>query len=376
MSGPSDRVRIVHVNTERTWRGGESQVFNLVRGLRDMGREVETVTLPGSVLMARCREISLPVFELEMRSDADLPAVLRLARHLRKHPCDILHAQTSRGHSIALLARKLGVKARLVVHRRVDFPIRRNPPNLWKYRHRLVDGYIAISRVIRDILLDAGVAPERVTVINSGIELKRFTDVGDHRVSVRGELGIPLDARVIGNVAALAWHKGQKDLLGAMPRVLEAIPDARLVVVGGGEERESLERMAGDLGLGDRVVFTGLRQDVPRLLTAFDVFCMSSYLEGLCTSVLEAFAMKVPVVATRAGGLPEMVDHERTGLLTPARDPEKLAVSLIRLLADRALAIRVAEAAHRLVHERFGMERMVSRTAELYQELLGSQPSR
>lgn len=362
-------MKIVHVNTERTWRGGESQVFNLMRGLVRIGHEPSAVALPGSALAERCREEGLPVFEMSMRSDADLPAAHRLARHLRREPCDIVHAQTARAHSIGLLARLLGVRAKLVVSRRIDFPVRRDPFNQWKYRSRHVDRFIAVAANIRDILLAAGVEPQRVTVINSSIDLGRFSGVGDHRADVRRELGIPLTAPVIGNVAALAWHKGQKDLLAAMPALIGAIPDVRLVIVGEGDQRESLMRLAAELNIQQRVVFTGIRRDVPRLLTAFDLFCMPSYLEGLCNSVLEAFAMKLPVVATRAGGLPEIVKHEETGLLTPPHDPPALAAALARTLTDRALATRMGEIGYTMVHEKFGVDRMVERTAALYASL-------
>jgi glycosyltransferase involved in cell wall biosynthesis len=365
-------MRIVHVNTERTWRGGESQVFNLVRGLRRLGHQVEIAAMPDGILARRCREESLPVFDLRMRSDADILSAWRLARHLARFPCDVLHAQTSRAHAIVLLARMLGARARCVVSRRLDFPIGKNPLNLLKYRSSMVDAYIAVADVIRDVLVDAGVGADRVTVINSSIDLQRFTGAGDHRAEVREELGVPLDAPVVGNVAALAWHKGQKDLISSMPIVLESFPRARLIIVGDGDESESLHRQAADAALNQRVIFTGRRDDIPRLLTAFDVFCMPSYLEGLCNSVLEAFAMRRPVVATRAGGLPEIVSHERTGLLVPPRDPRRLAEGLIRMLSDRSLAERVAGAGHGLVHERFGVERMVSRTADLYTDLVES----
>lgn len=365
-------MRIVHLNTERTWRGGESQVFNLMRGSRDLGHDVEAVTLPASALMRRCRDDSLRVMELSMRSDADLLAAFRLARYLKRHPCDVLHAQTARAHSIGLLTRMMGARARLVVSRRLDFPIKRSPLNLWKYRSPLVDGYIAVAGVIRDILVEAGVDPGRVTVINSSIDLARFTGAGDHRALVRQELALPPDAPVVGNVAALAWHKGQKDLIEAMPKVLEVLPAARLVIVGGGPEEEALRRHAAEIGMEEKVVFTGVRRDVPRLLTAFDVFCMPSYFEGLCNSVLEAFAMRLPVVATRAGGLPEIVEDGRTGLLAPAHDPAALAAALVRSLTDRELAARLGETGHRLVHERFGVDRMVEKTVALYARLLSN----
>jgi glycosyltransferase involved in cell wall biosynthesis len=158
--------------------------------------------------------------------------------------------------------------------------------------------------------------------------------------------------------------------VSAIPALVSALPDIRVVLVGSGEEEQALKRQAAELGVDRRVIFTGARSDVPRLLPVFDVFCMPSYLEGTCNAVLEAFAMKVPVVASSAGGLPELVEPERTGLLVPPRDPAALSAALLRMLRERELARRCTEAAFALVHERYGVERMVSRTAALYQEVM------
>ncbi len=363
-------MRIVHVNTERTWRGGESQVFNLMTGLRALGHDVELIGLPGGALAGRCRESGIPVTEMTMRSDADVLAGARIAAHLGRRGCDVLHAQTARAHSLALLARAARAARRLVVSRRIDFPVRRDPANRWKYRTRLVDRYIAVAGVIRDVLVAAGVPAARIEVIHSSIDLSRFSGSGDGRPTARAELGIPAGAPVVGHVAALAWHKGQKDLVSAIPALAAAEPDVRVVLVGSGEEEQALKRQAAELGVEARVIFTGARSDVPRLLPAFDVFCMPSYLEGTCNAVLEAFAMRVPVVASSAGGLPELVEPERTGLLVPPRDPVALSAALLRMLRERELARRCAEAAFARVHERYGVDRMVSRTAALYQEVM------
>ncbi|MGH9869992.1 MAG: glycosyltransferase family 4 protein [Candidatus Polarisedimenticolia bacterium] len=363
-------MRVVHVNTEYTWRGGESQVLNLMRGLRRLGHDVELVGMPEGALGSRCRQDLLPVTEMKMRSDADVIAGWRLARHLRRRSCDIVHAQTARAHSIALMARALGGTGRLVVSRRIDFPVRRDPANRLKYRSRLVDRYIAVASIVRDVLVAAGVGSERIRVIHSSIDLARFRDVGDHRAAVREELGLGSGDLVVGQVAALAWHKGQKDLIAALPLLQRDVPSARLVLVGAGPDETALRGQAGGLAPAGAVRFTGAREDVPRLLTAFDAFCMPSYQEGLCNAVLEAFAGRVPVVASTAGGLPEIVRHEKTGLLVPPHDPPALAAALRRLLQDRALAQSVTAAAHRLVHEEFGVERMVERTAAVYEEAL------
>ncbi len=359
-------MRIVHVNTEPTWRGGESQVFNLMRGLLARGHQVEAVTQPESALLARCREASIPATPLAMRGDLDLAAALRLAKHLKQAPPDIVNAQTARAHTIALLAAHLGAPGRLVVTRRLDFPIRRDPANLWKYRSRRVARYIAVAEIIRDILIGAGVRDDRVSVVNSSIDLGAFVTSDKQRAEARAELGIPPDARVIGNVAALAWHKGQTDLLSAMPRVAGAFPDAWCVIVGGGEEREALEKQAASLAGQARILLTGMRRDVPRLLNAFDVFCMPSHYEGFCNSVLEALATGIPVVATRAGGLPEIVEDGATGLIVPAKAPEALAGGILRILSDAGLARRLSEAGRYAAQTRFGVDLMVDKTVALY----------
>src|SRR5262249_38326622 len=188
---PPPSLRIVPVNTEHTWRGGERQVFNLMTGLRGLGHDVELVALPDSALTRRSRDAGLTVTEMAMRSDADAVAAWKLARHLRRRPCDVLHAQTARAHSLALGVRALGGAPRVVVSRRIDFPVRKDPLNRWKYRSRLVSRYIAVAGVIRDVLIQAGVDPGRIEVIHSSIDLSRFDGVGDQRAAVRAELGIP-----------------------------------------------------------------------------------------------------------------------------------------------------------------------------------------
>jgi len=233
-----------------------------------------------------------------------------------------------------------------------------------------VDLYLAVAGVVREILVKAGVPAAKVRVVNSSIDPARFAEARLHRAEIgsaaRKEIGIPADAFVIGNVAALAGHKSHRDLLDAIPPIVRVLPGAHLVIAGDGEERARLERQAADLGIAESVHFIGFRSDVPRLLAAFALFAISSRLEGFCNSVLEAFAAGVPVVATSAGGLPEMVKDGETGLLTPVADPPALASAILRIAADRALGTRLAEAGRRLVESEYTVERMVEKTAAAY----------
>lgn len=360
-------VKTLHIDGEHTWRGGEQQVMYLTAGLKARGHGVTVACQPGSPLAERARAAGLDVAEVRMRGEADFRAVLALRRIIRRGKFDIVHMHTSHAHALGCAAAALARRGRTIVSRRVDFGIAANLIGGFKYRHG-VDRFIAISQAVRRVLVDGGVEPARVAVVHSGIDLSRFDGVPPGRI--REEYAVPQDARVIGNVAAVADHKGQRYLLAAMPRVLAAEPMARLFVVGDGELRGALEAQVKELDIGHAVTFTGFRTDVPQWLALFDVFIMSSHLEGLCTSVLDALAMRRPVVASAAGGLPEIIRHEVTGLLVPPKEPEPLADAIVRLLRDRELGRRLAEAGRRHVEAEFSAESMVEGTLRVYHEVM------
>ena len=249
----------------------------------------------------------------------------------------------------------------------MDFAPRRDLVSRYKYR-RGVDGYVAISRAVMAVLLAAGVPASRIRIVHSGVPPPAVPP--DARRELRRELKIGEGAPVLGLVASLSDHKGHRYLLEAMPAVISAFPLAVLLLVGDGELREDLEARAEALGLaGGAVRFLGHRSDVPRILGALDLFVMSSHLEGLCTSIIDAMLAGVPVVATRAGGIPELVDDGATGLLADVRSPESLASQMIRALADSGLRSRLAANAEEVARRRLTADAMVDGTLAAYREL-------
>lgn len=357
----------LHIDGERTWRGGEQQVLYLTTGLARRGHGVTVACQPGSPLAQRARAAGLDVAEVRMRGEADFVAVWALRRLIRRGGFDIVHMHTSHAHSLGCAAAALARQGKTVVSRRVDFGVAGHPLSALKYRHG-VDRYIAISEAIRQVLVTGGVDEGRIAVVPSGIDPGRFEGVTAGRF--REEFGLDPEARVIGNVAALVDHKGQRYLVAAMPRVLAAEPKAHLFILGEGALRPALEQQVAELGLEDSVTLTGFRADVAQWLAFFEVFVMASHLEGLCTSVLDALAMGLPVVATKAGGLPEIVEHETTGLLVPPKEPAPLADALVRLLRDGNLRQRLGQAGRQRVEERFTAERMVEGTLGVYDEVM------
>ena len=351
------------VNSEGGWRGGENQVFLLARDLPAPWKSV-TVCLPGSPLALRLREAGRAVEEVPMSGGGDIRAVRAIRRLALQHQAEVLHAHTSHAHSLCRLA-VIGRDLPLVVTRRVDFPIKRGCFARWKYGQR-VTRFVAISREIQRILLSGGVASERCAVIPSGVDFSLLDAAAD--VDLRRELGLPADALLVGNAAALVDHKDHRTLLDAWKQVETAVANAHLVIAGDGALAAELRAHSAAIGLR-RLHFLGFRKDVPGLLKRLDVFVMSSHLEGLGTSIMDAMRCGLPVVATRAGGIPELVTDNINGLLVPVRDAPALAAALIRTLTDQPLRQRLATGARTSAELHFSHGRMVEGYARLYATL-------
>jgi glycosyltransferase involved in cell wall biosynthesis len=361
-------MRILHINTERTWRGGEQQTLFLARGLKQRGHECVVACPPASPLATKAREEGLEVVEIRMRGEADLAAMCKLARVIRSSGCDIVHMHTSHAHTLGCFASLFARRGVRVVSRRVDFSIIKNPFSRLKYRWG-VHKYIAISNAIRGVMVTDGVAAERIAVVHSGIDISRFDSI-EANEQIRDELQLRPGQPIIGKVAHLADHKGHRYLLEAVPEVIKEFPDAKFMMVGDGKLRPDLERQVAALGIEDSVFFAGFRSDVPALLGLFDVFVMASHMEGLGTSVMEAMAARVPVVVTDVGGLPEVVQNEVNGLAVPAKEPSSLAAAIVRLLKDRDVAARFAAAARSTVEEKYSVDAMVEGNLRVYDDLL------
>ena len=357
----------LHIDTARTWRGGQNQVLLTVNGLREFGQRAALVAHPDGELRKRAAE-GLELVPLAPKSEMDLTAAWRLNRVIQRLRPDVIHAHDAHGVAMASLALSLGASVPeppLVASRRVDFHLRHNSFSRWK--HRQVDCFIAASDAIRQILLADGVPEERTVTVHEGIDVEHV--VAAAPVNVHETFWLPHHAPVVGNVAALTAHKGQRYLIEAAHLVVKQIPDARFIILGEGELREHLEHLVKEHTLEKHVLLPGFRTDVLGCIKGFDLFVMSSVTEGLGTSLLDAMACERPIVATRAGGIPEIVEDEVTGLLVPPRDSRALAGAIVRALNDAAMRARMAAAGFARVRERFTVERMVAETASVYQTL-------
>jgi L-malate glycosyltransferase len=308
---------------------------------------------------------------LAPRSELDLAAAWRLGRIIRDLAPRIVHAHDP--HAVAMAAtalayHRLTPSPPLVASRRVDFDLRSNAFSRWKYRQ--VTLFICASDCIRQMLLAKGVAPDRAVTVHEGIDLDHVAAAPP--VDLREELWLPSNAPVILSVGALVPHKGHRHLVQGAAQVVRDVPDARFVILGQGDLHDELTRQIRSLGLERHVLLGGFRPDVLSLLKTCTLFVMPSLTEGLGTSLLDAMACGRPIVATRVGGIPEVIVEGETGLLVPPRDPDLLAEAIVRLLQDPGLSERLAAAGLDRVRQHFTVERMVDQTVETYQALIGA----
>lgn len=328
-------------------------------------------------LLDRVNRLGAPLVEYPITSFYNWRTArqqLRLAGYLRRNGIGIVHTYNFYPNVFGIPAAKLARVPRIVASVR-DTGAYLNPlqARAQKVVCGVADAIVANADAVRRWLIDQGHPAEKITVIRNGIDTARFASL-ENRGRLHRELGLPDGAPLVAVVARLSPVKGIDDFVRAASRLAGEFTEARFVLFGSRQNREEPEfvyagemhRLACELGIGDRVFFAGCRADIAELLPELAISVLPSHTEGLPNAVLESMAAGVAVVATNVGGIPEVIEHEVTGLLVPPHDPEALAAAISRLLKNRALAASLAAEAKRAAQERFSVGRMVRETENLY----------
>ena len=355
---------VLHVDTERGWRGGERQVLWLARALDAPRYRSLIAARPRQPLAVRAHAAGIGVIASSPLVEFDPVAAWNLRRAIRHHAVDIVHAHTAHAAALAALARR-GTPARLVVTRRVDFALRGNAGTRWKYRQ--ADAVIAISRAVGSALVAGDVPADRIEIIPSGIDLSRRIEPASRDTLAR--LGVPPDAPLVVQVSQLVGHKDPLTFIAAIAAARRRVPDLHALLVGDGPLRDAVLNAVAAQGLGAVLHVVGYRTDADALIAAADVVTLSSREEGLGTVLLDALALGKAVAATAAGGIPEIVEDGVSGLLAPVGDAAALGTAVGGLLASPELRNEFASAARaRAAH--FSMATTARRTADVYDRLL------
>ncbi len=384
------RIRVVELLATGSSGGAQEHVYNLVTRTDRDRYELSVLSLSGGPAVRRLERTGVPVCVLDDMSDAE--PIEAVAAHLAAVEADVVHNHMYRAEvvgtqaawALAAAGRPRPFVVGTVHSSRVRSAEDRDLVSRLTPR---MDHLVAVSRAIVRKIEDEGRIGAPISLIYNGVDLARYAEQ-EACCTLHREYGIPAGAAVVGVVARLEPEKGHPTLLEAWPAVLRAVPNAYLLVVGEGTQRESLEAHAASLGLlgspvngspalaletAPSVTFTGRRDDVPAVTAALDVAVLPSYREAQGLSILEAMALSRPVVASGVGGIPEMIEHGRTGLLVPPHDPVTLAAAIIRLLTDHPYADTLGRAGHDLVHDRFCVEQMVRAVESIYDEAVADE---
>jgi glycosyltransferase involved in cell wall biosynthesis len=328
-------MRILHIATAKTWRGGEQQLAYLMEELQKQDTHQHLLCVQNSRVANKALQLGIPCSFGKKRTSLSLSFALKVRQTCQKQSIDIIHTHDAHAHTFAVWAAQLfGNYVPIIVSRRVDFPIKKSFLSQLKYNHDRVKKIVCVSDAVKNIAAEGLVNHSTLTVIHDGIDLHKF-DMNPSNV-LRGEFGIDDGCRLIGNVSALAPHK---DYFTFIDTVYEFVSNkystrVKFLIIGEGSLEQALKAYAVEKEVQQDIIFTGFRNDVAQVLKELDLFLMTSKTEGLGTSIIDAMACEVPVVATKAGGIPELVIHQKTGLLASVGDSKTLATHCHTLLTD------------------------------------------
>jgi glycosyltransferase involved in cell wall biosynthesis len=361
-------ITILHTESSLGWGGQERRTLRELLGLSREAFRPLLACQPESRIGEEARKRDLPVTPVKMRGNFDPLAVGRLWGLIHRHSVDIVHTHSSADSWMASTAARLSPRRPKVVrtrHLNAAFNVR-------QVYTLMADRVVTVGGATREYMIrEKGIPADRVITIPTGVDLTIFDP---ERVpgNLREELGIPACAPVFGTVSVFRRLKGHQFLLEATGEVLRAIPDARLLLAGEGPQEKNIRERIEELGIKNAVFFAGFRDDIPKVLNTIDVFVFPSLQEALGTAILEALAMRKAVVASRVGGIPEIVEEGKTGFLVDPEKPAAIAEKVILLLKNPDLRRDLGDRGRRFVEARYDNRLMVRRLEALYQELTGA----
>jgi len=378
-SRPEKTYRIAYLIDGLSMGGAERLMVPMLKYLSRAHFEPHICAMQskdGNPMAEDLRALGIPVECLDIQHLRDLDAIPRLRRYLKKIGADLVHTQLEAANILGNISAKLlglpsvctihvmpslDVKTKTKFHQRVE----------WFTLRYFCDRVISVSEEARRYhIAISGASDRQATTIYNGIDLSAFSEMDyvQERNAVRAEYKIPSSANVLVTVAVLRPPKGIQFMIRALPAILAAHPKTYYLIVGGGSHHEALIEEVNRTGVGERVIFAGMRRDVPRLLAASDIFVLPTLTEALPTVLAEAMAAKLPIVASRVGGIPEMIQDGQNGILVAPEDLDALAVACNQLLDSPEQRVMMGAEGRRIANQKFSIERQVHQLKELYMD--------
>ena len=362
-------MRILHFSSAKTWRGGEQQIAYLYEELTKKSVEQWIFCVQDSALANYCIKKNIPHFTYQKRLAINPLVALQLKKINKKLAIDLVHLHDAHRHTFGFISTFSGNQTPFILSRRVDFSVKDSWLSHKKYNHPSIKKILSVSNNVQEILAPAILNKQKLQVVYSGIDTERFHHT--NQAILRKTYAIPKSIKIIGNVAAIAAHKDYFTFVDTAEILLKSNTLLKFLIIGGdGVEEVLIKAYIDKKQLNDYFIFTGFRTDIPKILPELDVFLFTSKEEGLGTSVIDALAGGVPVVATKAGGVPEIIQDEINGFLAPIKDAAKLAERVNYVLSNAEIRQAIIKKGKETA-EQFSKNKMAEKTYLAYKSVLG-----
>ena len=364
-------MRILQINSAKNFGGGEKHLVDLARGLVESSHEVFLVVAPDSPILEKLSEFSPKnILRVKIKNSLDVFAAQKIARFIKQNKIDIVHAHTGKDYLPASLAVRFAPNAKLIFTRHVLFSLK----TIQKYALNNVSKTIAVSSAV-EANLQKTFPKEKIVTIPNGIDVKNWANVDREslRKEFRFENNISFDAKVLGTVGELKHLKGQQDFILAAQIIAQKFPETHFVIVGKDNSydksfRRKLKRLVKTFDLEKRFSWFDWIEDTKPLFSSLDIFISPSHSESFGLAILEASASSCAVVATATEGAKELIEDGKSGILTPVKNPVKLAETICELLKNEQKIKYLGDNAQKRAQEKFGLERMIAKTEKIYRE--------
>lgn len=375
MPAIKDKTRVLHLITGSFIAGAENVILTVAEGMKGSQFESEICTLtPTGDLHKKANQIAIKSYALGYKNILSLPKIIiKLMLLLYKNKYDIINTHLPQASVIGIIISRLrGIPYIIETRHYSDYMYKySNRINQWldKKTVNMADHVIVVSHAGKVVLMNReGVKEEKISVIYNGINISKFSS--NHRIQIRKQLGID-NKMVLTFTASYHPRKGHKYLLESVGMLKKKYPDVIILLIGDGILKANLEALTKQLHLEDNVRFLGYRTDIPELLNATDIYVHSSVEEGFGIAIIEAMAAGLPVIATNVGGIPEIITHNKNGILVPPEDPQALSSAMSDLIDHPDKRKTLAESGRRHVGANFTDETMVNKYREVYRSNVG-----
>ncbi len=361
-------IKILHISSAISWRGGEQQIVNLVEGLEKVKKEVDqkVYCAKNSALESYLNENSISFSSGEKKSGLSFSFIKSLYLLIKSYRPSLIHIHDSHAHTACIIAHILSnCKIPIILHRRVDFSIGKSFFSRYKYNYSSIKRIITVSKAIKEII--SPVTKSKIEVIYSSWRKSSIEKVEE--INLRKELGINQSTKLVGNIAALTDHKDYPTFIKTASSIIAQNDNIHFIIAGEGELKDSLQKKINELGLKEKIHLLGFRKDVVEIMKTLDAFFMPSKMEGLGSILYTAFGCKIPVISTNAGGIPELVKHKKTGFVANVGDYSSLSKYVLNTLESKENVM--VENAYKMALKNL-YSNMAESTYKVYLDLLDS----